>query len=844
MTPPSPIPVAFFSNAQARGGAEEHMLTLLRGLDRKCFRLFLVCPDEVAELVAGDVPPDVTVLRLLLRSPRQLGAMMQLGSFLRRERIAVLHSHLFYASLFASPVARACGVPVIVETPHINEFWRQGWKARYFVDRLAGRCVDRYIAVSHANARYLIDVKGLPAHKVEVIQNGCDLRRYAVNPSTGLARQACGFSPQDQVLLVVGRLEPQKGHAVMLQALAALRQEFPRVRLACVGEGALRASLEDQTRSLGCQDIVRFAGFQRNVAEWLSAADVVVLPSLFEGLPLVAIETLAAGRPMVATAVDGTPEVVIDGQTGRTVPPSDPQALAEAIADMLRDPARAAALASAGHAWVGERFSEQRQIQKTEELYLRAWEKRKKNVSRPPSPVSRPTSAPSFPAGDGTRSVSRPLSPASRPTPAPSIPAGDGGRETGNVQAVLRQKVCAIVSRVCRQEWNERLRALLLTGSVAREETTMVAGGGAWRVLGDADFIAVLQPHAPLPSAELVTALLARCESELQAAGVAIHVGMAVVHDDYFPRLPAHIFTYELRSRGCLVYGGDNPLEHIPLFPVSAIDTEDAWRLLANRTIEFLELAESATGCREMGRAHSSNLADTPEELHYRAVKLFLDMATSLLVFLGAYEPTYAERARTLQRLAESPADPQGLPEIPFDLEAFAARVGECTCWKISGGVADFCSGAVLCREALDYACRLWRWELAQLASAPAETSIENLLAGVAARQSVGQKLRGWLYVARRMGWLRSVSSWPRWLAMGFGCTPRYSIYEAAWRLATSENDGAGLLPGGDDSIKLSKLRSLLPVARVNGQSEGTARQQLVRDVVWNYRTFLTETRA
>ena len=764
------------------------MLTLLRGFDRKRFRPFLVCPDEVADLVAGDVPPDVTLLRLTLRSPRQIREIVRLGAFLRRQRIAVLHSHLFYASLFASPVARACGVPVIVETSHINEFWRQGWKARYFVDRLVGRCVDRYIAVSHANARYLIEIKGLPARKVEVIQNGCDLRRFVVVPSSEPARRALGFAPEDQVLLVVGRLEPQKGHAVMLQALAALRREFPRVRLACVGEGALRASLEEQARAAGCQDIVRFAGYQRNIVEWLSVADVVVLPSLFEGLPLVAIETLAARRPMVASAVDGTPEVVIDGRTGRTVPPGDSQALAEAIAGLLRDPAWAASLAGAGHAWVWGRFSEERQIRETEELYLRAWEGRKgtsTGVSRLPSPVP-------------------------RPTPVPPIPAGDGGRGTGDAQASIRETVCAIVGRVCRHYWSDRLRALLLTGSVARDEATILSHSDSSRALGDADFVAVLQPHAPLPAASAVADLTAKCESELRAAGVTIHVGMAVVHDDYFRRLPAHIFTYELRCCGRMVCGEENPLELIPDFPASAIDTEDAWRLLANRTIELLELAER--------REPSGNLAGVPEELHYRAVKLFLDMATSLLVFLGAYEPTYGQRARKLQELAERREEQVTLP---FELKAFAGRVSECTRWKL-GGVADFAASSELYREALDYACRLWPWELTRLTSAAPEASPEILFAGMAARQSAGQKLRGWLSIARRMGWLRAVRCWPRWLAMSPRCTPRYYIYEAAWRLVASAGNAR-------------QIRALLPVAGADS---------LASAVAWNYRTFLTETRA
>jgi glycosyltransferase involved in cell wall biosynthesis len=388
------IPLAFFTNELARGGAEEHMLTLLRGLDRARFRLSLVCPDRLAPLLAMDLPADVTLCEIDLHSPKQLREAGRLRAFLRREQIAILHSHGFYSSLYASPIGRICRLPVIIETSHATEVWRKGWKSYFFIDRLVGRCVDYYIAVSHAIAQYLVEVKGLPWRKVRVIQNGCDLGRFDATPQdhTGPEsqrdfRSELGFGRNDPILLVIGRLEPQKGHSVMLQALASLRPGFPNVRLVCVGEGALRTQLERQTEALQLREAVRFVGYQTNIPDWLGLAEVVVLPSLFEGLPLTTIEALAARRPLVATAVDGTPEVVVDGHTGLTVPPADPQALADAIARLLRDPALASSLANKGHAWVSQHFSQERQIRQTEQLYLEAFSGRERSGS--PLPKSR-----------------------------------------------------------------------------------------------------------------------------------------------------------------------------------------------------------------------------------------------------------------------------------------------------------------------------------------------------------------------------------------------------------------------------------------------------------------------
>ncbi len=370
------ISVLYFTNVPIRGGAEEHILTLLRGLDRQYFRLSLVCPPKLAERLQPDLPDDVRLIPLCLGRPTQLGAALRFARIVRELHVDILHSHMFYSSLFASPIGALCRVPVIVETPHVREHWRRGWlKSRFFADRVIGGLVHHYIAVSEANARYLVEQKRLPPRKVVLIRNGIDLQRFhPARPEPGELRQSLGFEPGDPVLLVLGRLEPQKGHRVLLEALPVIRSRFPRVRLVCVGEGILRDELVRQTHALGLESAVRFVGYQSNVADWLTLADLSVLPSFFEGLPLAAIESLAAGRTVVATAVDGTPEVVVDMKTGLTVPPGDAARLADAICRLLHDAELRRRLASAGCQWVIENFSHAQQIEKTQQLYLSAWE--------------------------------------------------------------------------------------------------------------------------------------------------------------------------------------------------------------------------------------------------------------------------------------------------------------------------------------------------------------------------------------------------------------------------------------------------------------------------------------
>ena len=371
-----PIPVLYFSNSGARGGVEEHILSLLHGLDRWQFQLHWACDPDLVPKVRADVPPHVELFPVRLVNPGHVSGALQLARILCARKIRILHSHMFQSSLVASPVGRLCRVPVVVETPHIREVWRKekGWiKSHYFIDRMVGRTVTHYIAVSEANREYLVHAKGLPAGKMIVIRSASDISRWDPARPVPLAlKRSLGFGDDDPVMLVAGRLEPQKGHAVLLQAMPAVLCQFPRARLVCVSGGSLREELERITRELGIQDAVRFVGYQPDLVEWYALADFTVLPSLFEGLPLAPIESLAAGRAVVATAVDGTPEVVLDGQTGLTVPPGDPARLAEAICRLIADPALRLQLARAGRAHVVERFGLQKLINETHDFHLRA----------------------------------------------------------------------------------------------------------------------------------------------------------------------------------------------------------------------------------------------------------------------------------------------------------------------------------------------------------------------------------------------------------------------------------------------------------------------------------------
>lgn len=355
------------------GGAEEHALSILTGMRAYGFDPFLAAPNElIAAMEPALSAAGVKSLPLEFASRLDVVSGARLMRFMRRENIALLHCHLFNATLLGAGIARMAGVGGVIETCHGPEVWRmgKGLRSSFWVDRQIGRMVDVYIAVSHAAARHLTENKRVPRNKIRVIHNGRDLDRYAAidKERRRATRSALGLG-DEPTILTVARLDEQKGHRHLIDAIAIVAARQPNVVVLLAGEGPLEASLRAQCAALSITDRVKFLGYRRDVPELFEAADIVVLPSLYEGLPLVAIEALAAARPLVATGVDGTPEVVINQETGLLVPPADPVALAAAIERLLDNPELASRLASDGREFVHENFAVQRQIEQTSALY-------------------------------------------------------------------------------------------------------------------------------------------------------------------------------------------------------------------------------------------------------------------------------------------------------------------------------------------------------------------------------------------------------------------------------------------------------------------------------------------
>jgi glycosyltransferase involved in cell wall biosynthesis len=360
--------VVHFTDSNGFGGAERVMLQLLGGLDRTRWRPVLLhhAKPALARLVAGARDLDVELREVPpVSRPRQLVHLPQFVRALRAEDTAVFHAHLPAPlhgrfGLLAAAVGR---VPAVVATAHLVSDVTHPMRS-HLVQRIAATCTDRYIAVSEGVGRRLRSRFGVPDRKIRVIANGIDVERWPAPRNPRLRSMLAGATDRP-IVLTVGRLDAQKGHRYLLAAAA----EVPDALFVLVGEGRERADLEARARSLGVADRVRFLGHRDDVPELLAACDVFVLPSLYEGLPLSVLEAMAAARPVVATAIEGISETVVDGMTGLLVPPADPAALARAVRAVLTDAVLAGRMGQAGRERVCREFSLRRMIDRVTRVY-------------------------------------------------------------------------------------------------------------------------------------------------------------------------------------------------------------------------------------------------------------------------------------------------------------------------------------------------------------------------------------------------------------------------------------------------------------------------------------------
>ena len=263
-----------------------------------------------------------------------LHLLFRLYKWFRKERPSVVHTHLFTADSWARTAAIMARVPGIFCTTHSANDWKP--KVYIIIDRILARFSSRIIACSESIGTVLEKEHGIAGKRIVTISNGIDINRFRNITPVDLSST---FSIDDRVvkMLIIGRLQPVKGHLDLLPVLAKLKNEGLKFHLLIIGSGRLRDKIEGMVQELHLENCVTLAGFRKDVPGILASSDVVLMPSLWEGLPLSLLEAMVMGNAVVASAVGGIPDVIDDGENGFLFNPGDSDAMAEKIKKLIVD---------------------------------------------------------------------------------------------------------------------------------------------------------------------------------------------------------------------------------------------------------------------------------------------------------------------------------------------------------------------------------------------------------------------------------------------------------------------------------------------------------------------------
>ncbi len=358
------------------GGGEKHLLDLIRKMQREeSFEIVVACP-KGSPLARESSGLGVRTFPVPLKSKFDFKSIFILRDFLRRGKFHIVHTEDVRSNLLGTIAAVMARIPIIVWTVHllsinrsikeINPIKKRIWIS---VDRTLARYVDKIITISEFNRKELIEKERIEPEKIVVIPNSINLDEFNRRINVAKKKEEFRINNREKVVGFIGRLNHQKGLVYLLEAAMVVTQSVSNVRFLIIGDGPKRAEFEERTKELGIAGKVLFAGFRDDVNELYPIFDITVLPSLYEGLPIVPIESMGSGKPVVATQVAGTPEVVIDGETGVLVPPKDAESLAEAILQLLQDDALRRKMGKKGRELVKEKYSNERMVKAHKMLY-------------------------------------------------------------------------------------------------------------------------------------------------------------------------------------------------------------------------------------------------------------------------------------------------------------------------------------------------------------------------------------------------------------------------------------------------------------------------------------------
>jgi glycosyltransferase involved in cell wall biosynthesis len=369
------------------GGTEQSLLRFLHHASHDKYEFF-VCVLLHADALNQEVSKlNIENISLNMRGYWDLSAWWKFYRFAKRKQVDLLRTYGLKADIIGRVIGRLLGIPVNITSVRSTDPWRKWYHV--LLDVLTSGLTDLYLSNSEAGRMAIHQREGIPLSKILTIPNGIDLAKYKTDNTqlseiSATYKKMFGIAPTDRVIGIVANLCKMKGHKTIIDALPRIQKVFPNIRCFFVGRDDLYGEIHNYVREKDCEHTVIFTGFRRDIPDLLPVFEVFLLPSIWEGLPTVLLEAMAMKKPVVASSVGGIPEIVEDEKTGVLIPPQDPDALAEAVIFLLKNPDIADKMGQAGYERVRRNFSLDNTVAKTETVYDRLIEqKRGRNVSMP-----------------------------------------------------------------------------------------------------------------------------------------------------------------------------------------------------------------------------------------------------------------------------------------------------------------------------------------------------------------------------------------------------------------------------------------------------------------------------
>jgi glycosyltransferase involved in cell wall biosynthesis len=374
------VKVAHLVTRLDMGGAQQNTLHTIRHLNRASFEPILMCGPGgfLDDEVKNDPAIRTVFVDSLLRDISlfyDLLALCELTKILLAERPAVLHTHSSKAGILGRLAATLADVPIVVHTYHGFGFHdRQPAfvKSLYvFLERLCARLTDALVFVSQSNIQYAAAHGLVRPQDAILIRSGVNLSGLPARVDAAQLKMSAGVGRHKFLVVSIGNLKPQKNAGDFILMAAAVAAEVPEARFVFLGDGPQRRTLEARAFALGLEGKVLFLGWRRDAVQWLAAADVFVMTSLWEGLPRALVEAMKSGLPPACYAVDGALDLIVDGVNGHLVVPGDHRALAERVTALLKNEPARHKLGAAAAAAIGPEFDIDGMVRSQEALYAR-----------------------------------------------------------------------------------------------------------------------------------------------------------------------------------------------------------------------------------------------------------------------------------------------------------------------------------------------------------------------------------------------------------------------------------------------------------------------------------------